>query len=140
MAKWRKRPVVIDAIQWTGENYEEIYNFESPKGMAKIGLRGDKLSIFTLEGIHTANVGDWVIKGIKGEFYPCKPDIFKATYEIADPVSSHKEYHTMLHKYFDQLFAAWIQETKGLPSDCTIMQLMDWSYKQTLPTEAQNVE
>ena len=84
MPKFRKKPVVIEAVKWTGENYEEMVDFENPSGIGKIGLQGDCLTILTLEGIHKANPGDWIIKGIKGEFYPCKPDIFKATYEPVD--------------------------------------------------------
>ncbi len=78
MSKFRKKPVVIDAVQWTGKNVEEIHKFIGEGGQYNGGV---SFQIFTLEGDHTANKGDWVIKGIKGEFYPCKPDIFDATYE-----------------------------------------------------------
>lgn len=89
MRMFRKRPVVIEAIQWTGENFDELFDWGSPHGgilNAKILRDGDghnttKLSITTLEGVMTAEVDDWIIKGIEGELYPCKPDIFEATYE-----------------------------------------------------------
>lgn len=85
--KYRKKPVVVEAVQWKGhmENEEEVRRFVG-KGR-KLYVYGDhyeKLSIRTLEGRHEASIGDWIIKGVKGEFYPCKPDIFKMTYEKVD--------------------------------------------------------
>lgn len=88
--KYRKKPVVVEAIQWTGKNLQELKNFvgdsleydvmdaawEVGKGPVIVNVR-----IQTLEGIHHASVGDFIIKGIRGEFYPCKPDIFAKTYE-----------------------------------------------------------
>ena len=88
--KYRKKPVVIEAIQWTGENYWEILKWAHagmhPKMNAIIhgSEVGSGLMVRTLEGNMMASVGDWIIKGVKGEFYPCKPDIFAATYEKAD--------------------------------------------------------
>lgn len=81
MSKYRKKPVVIDAIQWTGttESSHEIVKFASPK--ATWHFNHNHMSIETLEGIMAVSVNDYVIKGVKGEFYPCKPDIFEATYE-----------------------------------------------------------
>lgn len=76
VAKFRKKPVVIEAVQFTG-NFTEIEQFVG--GDAE--FRDGQLLVATLEGpLHAAN-GDWIIKGVKGEFYPCKPDIFEATYE-----------------------------------------------------------
>ena len=72
MAKYRKKPVVIEAIQFTGDNCEEIKEF------------GAYIVIKTLEGKMIALPGDWIIKGVKGEFYPCKPDIFEKTYELVE--------------------------------------------------------
>ncbi len=75
--KATKKPVEIEAILWTGENFPDIEEFtESTSGICK--QRG--LVITTLEGDMVASVGDYIIKGVQGEFYPCKPDIFKATY------------------------------------------------------------
>lgn len=76
--KFRKKPVVIDAIQWDGENKDEILAFIEKGNAEKIG---NNIIIQTLEGAMTASKGDYIIKGVKGEFYPCKPDIFEATYE-----------------------------------------------------------
>jgi len=85
---FRKKPVVIEAIQYKGNNGYEIMNWshdrvlESPVlEYTKDNPKGCYLQIFTLEGWMTAITNDWIIKGIKGEFYPCKPDIFEQTYE-----------------------------------------------------------
>lgn len=96
--KFRKKPVVIDAVRWTGANAEDVIAFiadghenfdhlpRSPndphvhQGIGHCPPEGT-LDIPTLEGTMTARAGDWIIKGVKGEFYPCKPDIFDATYE-----------------------------------------------------------
>jgi hypothetical protein len=83
MPKFRKKPVVIDAVQYSGANVQEIIDFTEGQAL-KNGGKSDYMTIPTLEGDHTATTGDWIIKGVKGEFYPCKPDIFEATY---DPVS-----------------------------------------------------
>jgi hypothetical protein len=92
MTKFRKKPVVIEAIRWDGCNLKEIIAFTGFHQSAKKYswdeyeevVRDEGLKIFTLEGRMDANIGDWIIKGIKGEFYPCKPDIFAATYEPAE--------------------------------------------------------
>lgn len=82
--KFRKKPVVIEAIQLNHESIEKIWEWmgDTYTGHA---TAGDNqlltLDIETLEGRMTATDGDWIIKGVKGEFYPCKPDIFEATYE-----------------------------------------------------------
>jgi hypothetical protein len=83
MAKFRKKPVVIDAVQWWGNNFEEISAFFGEKEHTlRLVCAVDKiLEIETLEGVMTARFKDWIIKGVAGEFYPCKPDIFKETYE-----------------------------------------------------------
>jgi hypothetical protein len=87
MAKYRKKPVVIEAVQWTGDNIAEIQMFmrpDWPEYMGEFSDMDEILGINTLEGLHVARLNDWVIKGIKGEFYPCKPDIFEQTYEPVD--------------------------------------------------------
>lgn len=77
--QYRKKPIVIETIQWTGDNLEELQNFVG-SALAYDG----KLIIHTLEGDHVAKVGDYIIKGVHGEFYPCKPDIFAKTYETVE--------------------------------------------------------
>lgn len=91
--KYRKKPVVIEAIQWNGLNLEEIKDFvgkdleynildtawEVGKGVPHVIMK-----IHTLEGDHECTVGDFIIKGVNGEFYPCKSDIFEKTYEATE--------------------------------------------------------
>jgi len=78
--KYRKKPVVIDAVQYTGANFNDIEEFVG--GDAE--FREGQLVVATLEGPLRASPGDWIIKGVKGEFYPCKPNIFALTYEAVD--------------------------------------------------------
>lgn len=77
MPKFRKKPVEIEAVKFTGSNWGEIETF------VPVGRYNDDgtFQIVTLEGEHKCSIGDYVIKGVKGEFYPCKPDIFEATYD-----------------------------------------------------------
>jgi hypothetical protein len=81
--KYVKKPVVIDAIQFidTAERIANISDFTNETIKVNYGVNSPVLTIPTLEGELTAQVGDWIIRGIKGEFYPCKPDIFEATYD-----------------------------------------------------------
>lgn len=85
MGRYRKKPVVIDAIRWDGKDIEPVMAFmhpEAPIYMGEFFSNADELvGIATLEGTMVAQKGDWIIKGVQGEFYPCKPDIFEATYE-----------------------------------------------------------
>ena len=77
--KYRKKPVVIDAFCWKDKpSFPE--GFEGLHAVARINFE-EKLAIATLEGEITASDGDYIIKGVNGEFYPCKPDIFEKTYE-----------------------------------------------------------
>ena len=90
--QYRKKPVVIEAVQLTENNAEEIsafvgkecrkhYDNDFPtENTPYMGLQ-----IATLEGVMLASIGDYIIKGVKGEFYPCKPDIFEQTYEKVEP-------------------------------------------------------
>lgn len=91
--RYTKKPVTVEAIRWTGKNLEDLKNFvgdsleydimdaawEVGKGPVTVNVR-----IRTLEGVHHASVGDFIIKGVRGEFYPCKPDIFQETYVEAE--------------------------------------------------------
>jgi hypothetical protein len=82
--KFRKKPVVIEAVLWDGTNgaLEKIADLALDGGR-RVALIGNKLEIPTLEGVMTADFGDWVIQGVSKEVYPCKPDIFEMTYEPA---------------------------------------------------------
>lgn len=79
--KYRKKPVVIEAIQYTGDNIQEVW-YMFGAGEIYGPVENDPCAyILTLEGRMRCDVGDWIIQGVQGEFYPCKPDIFAATYE-----------------------------------------------------------
>lgn len=86
--KARKKPVEIECVQWTGQNVSEIMSFcgSAAHDIYQINLANMpveySLIIKTLEGNMRAEPGDYIIKGVHGEFYPCKPDVFKETYEI----------------------------------------------------------
>jgi hypothetical protein len=91
MSKFRKKPVIIEAFQWTGDRTQT----EDPTWMinaikrGKVFFKGSlsedvRLCIKTLEGTMTANRGDYIIQGVNGELYPCKPDIFEKTYEAVE--------------------------------------------------------
>ena len=96
MAKFRKKPVEIEAIRWTGDNLDEVINFTGKHPnfdnwfatfadyAAKVAEDGGVFKIFTLEGTMRAAPGDWIIRGVHGEHYPCKPEIFRQTYEEVD--------------------------------------------------------
>lgn len=83
---YRKKPVVIEAIQWTGGNLETLKSWGAPSTILA-ATNGQCLIIGTLEdgptseAVHVASLNDWIIRGVKGEFYPCKPDVFEITYE-----------------------------------------------------------
>lgn len=100
--RFTKKPVTIEAIQWTGKNLREVIAFtdgppdtrSTHAGMAWEAyadlVARDGLKIYTLEGKMLANHGDWIIRGVKGEYYPCKPDIFEATYSPAALVEAQQ--------------------------------------------------
>lgn len=82
MMKFRKKPVVVEAFQWKGDAAQA---FLDTIGFAKeITVDGDSLFIKTLEGTMEASKGDWIIRGVQGELYPCKPNIFEQTYELVE--------------------------------------------------------
>ena len=79
--KYRMDNIVIDAVQWTGRNLPEMTKFFGCGCKYDYKREEKELIIHTLEGDMTAVVNDYIIKGVQGEFYPCKPDIFVETYE-----------------------------------------------------------
>lgn len=86
MAEYRKKPVVIEAVQFLSPTdlteLRELCGYITTATIVKDGTITTSLLIDTLEGTMTASVGDFIIKGVDGELYPCKPDIFKKTYEV----------------------------------------------------------
>lgn len=96
--KYRKKPVVIEAFQMTVERKESnvdwpewlhsAWNKSSDQEGAFFGVATEGLHIRTLEGVHHVSDGDYIIQGVKGELYPCKPDIFEMTYEPANEATN----------------------------------------------------
>lgn len=87
--KYRKKPVVIEAYQWFYDDcesypnwiHEALYKKSDEPGYMYYLHSSEQWKIVTLEGVHIVSDGDYIIKGVKGEIYPCKPDIFEMTYE-----------------------------------------------------------
>ena len=97
MGLFRKKPVVIEAKRWTGDNLADVIHFTDGRHPSTKGdfasmkwdeyadlVRREGLKIFTREGTMLASIGDWIIRGVQGELYPCKPDIFEQTYEAVE--------------------------------------------------------
>jgi hypothetical protein len=86
MPKFRKKPIVIEAIQWDGfiETIEDMKDSWGQEFILSAINYKDYFGITTLEGVMNVSIGDYIIKGIQGEFYPCKPDIFEKTYELVE--------------------------------------------------------
>lgn len=88
--KARKRPVIVDAWQWFGTTLADVKAFAEKHGINPdsvsigMGKHACGMIIHTLEGRMLASKGDWIIRGVQGEYYPCKPDIFEQTYELID--------------------------------------------------------
>jgi hypothetical protein len=95
--KWRKKPVVIEAVQWLGSNQVEVISF--CKDFARIDI-ANKLEIITLEGVMDASVNDYIIRGVNGEFYPCKPDIFAKTYELVKELKHSSSSNDLREPFF----------------------------------------
>lgn len=107
MNRYVKKPIAIEAVKGKGFNNDEIKDFAGDSVKIEVIREGDAdrgippcidCSIKTLEGVMTANVGDYIIKGVNGEFYPCKPDIFEKTYLHEDEMGNISDgYHTLSH-------------------------------------------
>lgn len=82
--RYKKKPVIIEAVQYTGADESKIEVWHFCKGLDIYVDEKENYVIPTLEGNIIANVGDYIIKGVNGEFYPCKPDIFEKTYDVVN--------------------------------------------------------
>lgn len=85
MTKFRKKPVEIEARRFTHGDFQSVAEWCSGQIVRSVNNRVAWVEIPTLEGTMRGDVGDWIIRGVQGEFYPCKPDIFEATYEAVQP-------------------------------------------------------
>jgi hypothetical protein len=132
MGKYRKLPVVIDALLWGGKNQNEMFNFLTGGMEQNVTLEGEtfridlvnggcqvgNLIIKTKEGDMRADIGDYIIKGVNGEFYPCKPEIFQKTYEV------------VLEDDDEELAKAWSDNTEYSEEDESIMHKIDMEIKR----------
>ena len=80
--KFAHKPTVVEALKYTGKNHNDVVAFTQYQArVISVGTNDRFMEIDTLEGFIYADKGDWIIKGVKGEFYPCKPDVFEQSYE-----------------------------------------------------------
>lgn len=82
--RYRKKPVIVDAWKFNGEGFHDWPQWLRQKGFSIRRIAENRLDIETLEGMMFCNIGDFIILGVQGEIYPCKPDIFEATYEAVE--------------------------------------------------------
>ncbi len=143
MKQFRKKPVAIEAVQFTPEacwdfwlNNKRVFGHFSVSGNyhpERREISSAWIYIETLEGTMRAELGDWIIKGIKGEFYPCKPDIFAATYEPADaedPKDARiSKLETALRSVFNKLDTL-IAESDGVAGLHRNGDIADWQWLQ----------
>jgi hypothetical protein len=115
MSKYVKKTVVIEALQWNGKNTDDVLKFAE----GKAEIIGEGMFISTLEGAMRVSKHDYVIKGVKGEFYPCKPDIFQMTYisesemgTISDGYHTFNELYEFRKMYNAALFNEWAKDSK----------------------------
>lgn len=128
MPKFVKKPVEIEAIQFTGDNYKEIREFTKANSVAVWdGQVVTHLLINTLEGAMKAQVNDWIIRGVKGEYYPCKPDIFEATY---DPVPQPEGRAMLIFETEQEVFDFAMRVYKEIGVTPELQRVYDF-YKNT---------
>lgn len=96
--KYRKKPIIVEAVIWTGNNIDEVKEL-AKSAVENIIFVDNNLYIETLEGNIKVSIGDYIIKSIKEEFYPCKPDIFKETYETVSMVSDNDKTTVPMSEY-----------------------------------------
>lgn len=106
--RFRKKPIIIDAIQFTGKNSADIHEFCGNAAREPVGT--DIMEIVTLEGVMVASPKDWIIRGVKGEFYPCKPDVFEKTYELVEKGMNKKTARALKKGYREAGQIYWTDE------------------------------
>lgn len=107
-----KKPVTIECMKYNGTNFDEVKKFCGDVAFinSSVETGRNELYIKTLEGNHHASVGDFIIKGVKGEFYPCKPDIFAQTYDIVDGDSRVREFVETRHDLLTTKYTKVLEE------------------------------
>jgi hypothetical protein len=119
MPKYRKKPIVVEAVHYAGETVVMPKWIQQAFKNGTLFYDEDDLYVETLEGTHHVSVGDYIIQGVKGELYPCKPDIFNKTYEKA--VEQEKT-------YFEYLKNCTMDEMVQAIYDCTMEN--SWSFSK----------
>ena len=130
---YRKKPVEIQALQWTGDNMEEMIAFG--EGKCAVKPLGQTVLIATLEGTMIASKGDYVIRGVQGEFYPCKPDIFQQTYTRVPELTQEAEKDWLATRGLKEPLARLsYNEIFTLKKDTeeSIKQYGNWEYPKTI--------
>ncbi|EIA3336339.1 hypothetical protein ACSVMK_11460 [Salmonella enterica] len=130
--RFTKKPVTISAIQWTGDNLPDVIEFtgkhprwgdwfaDMGEYIAHVRSDGNRFKIFTLEGVMDALPGDWIIRGVQGEHYPCKPDIFAATYDPAELQERRKaDSELVSHRYK-------LDQSGDVTSELTELRIRRW--------------
>ena len=130
--RYRKRPVVIEAVRWTGSNSGQVAELAGDAWPGNVAPNppGDDLIIDTLEGEMRCQPGDWLIKGVAGEFYPCREDIFAATYEpVADGQPDEPPLPEGIYGRIEipgmRSDTGWI--TEGTRGGQTVLVVADWN-------------
>ena len=143
--QYRKKPVVIEAIQWNGNNHREVFNFLGGEDGDYIKASGVNfymdwnkveggLIIKTLEGEHIASINDFIIKGVNGEFYPCKPDIFEKTYsQVGEQETENSEF--TLSKAIEKVLKS-LEEDEDYKETCiaTLLHFITTEYEKEFLT------
>ncbi len=131
MTRYRSRVVEIEAIEWDGDNIAEIRRFMAPSephcsaGFTDID---QVIGIQTLEGQMTARVGDYIIKGTEGEFYPCKPSVFQRKYSDAPVGETSDGYHTF-NELYEHRIQLWITLCRELWVSRENVEQLAWRSK-----------
>jgi len=131
--RYTKKPITIEAIQWSGSNLEECIEF---LGASYGGYRAERklngkfeINIITLEGQHIASKGDYLIRGIKGEHYPCKPDIFEKTYEPENSNNAISQAKIDAVRLLDAAACPCCDKSGAYYDNCGEVQQCQWCYE-----------
>lgn len=144
--KYRKVPVEIEAVQWTGNNMDEIIELNGGKRTLNFSYEDSPttptLCIETLEGWHYASIGDYIIRGVKGEIYPCKPDIFEKTYMcptlegrgfiLANWSMAKNEFDATVFGIVDETVTVWFRVLGGIYKRTRNKKLLEKSIRKGL--------
>ena len=132
--KYRKKPIVIEAFQWVGDDRPGWFHEAVEEGNIRFGDDswdpgyGRYMEISTPEGTMTARPGDWIIKGVEGELYPCKDSIFQKTYEPEGPVTYTAVMGADGDHRPDYLFSIWTNREAAVAEACRLSAIRETEY------------